>query len=65
MEPANEEEQYITLSSQFKLDGKTHYDFTNAVPFTTFSGHLKMALCELSYVKGPAVNWTEMLISGR
>ena len=59
MEPAHEEEQYITLSSQNKRDGGTHYDFTNTLSFTTFSGHWEVALCELSYVKGPAVNWTE------
>ena len=59
MESAHEEEQYITLSSQFKLNGETHCDFTNVLPFTTFSGHWEVALCELSYVKGPAVNWTE------
>ena len=59
MEPAHEEEQYITLSSKYKRDGETHYDFTNTVPFTTFSGHWEMALCELSYIKGPAVNLSE------
>ena len=59
MEPAHEEEQYITLSSKYKQDGETHYDFTNTLPFTTFSGHWEVALCELLYIKGPAVNWAE------
>ena len=61
MEPAHEEEQYITLSSKYKRDGEINYDFTNTLPFTTFSGHWEVALCELSYVKGPAVNCTEIV----
>ena len=59
MESAHDEEQYITLSSKYKHDGETHYDFTNTIPYTTFSGPWEVALCELSYVKGPAVNWAE------
>ena len=59
MESAHEEEQYLTLSSKYKHDGETHYDFTNTIPYTTFSGLWEVALCELSYIKGSAVNWAE------